>query len=355
MEAIEWIRWGLYHVKEMFPLEVALTLGMRFFALSWVRPRPIVSLPRSGRRASMLLWLGVAGAATVLAVATATSWLSYLHAFPDDSGFDGWWRRPTPLLTAAVVVLVAVPSLRAEPLPAPREGVVSPRRRWWAFASKPLLWSTAAAAFLLFTTSSWQTLIGVSAPHDANLYGSVPESTDLPVYMSMQGGMGYVSGAGWPNHIATLVALAVAVASLVLALGGDANRSLFARAAAADIREERVATARFLVFLVLGGLLLALGAVWAHIGFIGEITVGVHEAGASEDEIIYVGTGYQDVARLTHKGGYVVQGIGAALLLRLTVDTLRAKSALRRLRRADGPDPNTALASPGHAESGTGR
>ena len=319
------------------PMEIALTLGTIFFALSWVRPRRMVSLPSAGRRERTLATAGIAGSFAVLAVATASSWLSYLYACPDDTGFDGWWRRPAPLIAAALIITVVGFALRAEPLPAPGERAISPRRRWWTFVPRAQLWGAVGAISLLTLTSLWQTLIGVSAPDGADMYGSGPASgTDLPIFMTMQGEMGFVAGAGWPNHLAVLVAVGLISTALILTLGSDANRPLHVRSFAAEVCEERVATARMLLWFALGGILLTLGAVWAHTGFIGEIIVGVFEdnGDAGEPERYVVGTGYQDIAFLMHKGGYVVQALGAAVLMRLAVDTWRARRTLRQNRTA---------------------
>lgn len=346
------VRWFL---KLLPPLEVALTLGVIFFALSWIRPRAIVSIPTSGRRASALARLGIIGALAVLAVGTATSWLATIDpvAFTGHTWTraGGWWQRPAPLLASAVVLFTAGIALRREPLPAPGERAISPGRRWWTFTPRAPLWLTAGAAALLLVTSAWQTVIGVALPEGANRYGIGPENTGLPEFMRMQEGMGYVWGAGWPNHLATLIVIAVALAALILALGRDANRPLFARSSAAEVREERETTARILVLLTLGGMLLTLGTVWAHTGFIGTIGVSVYEdtGGQGRPERFVVGTGYRDIAPIMHLGGYVVQGLGAALLLRLTVDTLRARGTLLRMRRAGDPDGSPAAVSPGGA------
>lgn len=328
---------------DLFPVEVALTLGVLFFGLSWIRPRPMVTLPASGRRAPVLTWIGIAGSLAILATATCTSWLATQHPL---EGAGGWWQRPAPLLASAAVIFAATCAVSREPLPAPGERAISPRRSWWDFTPRVPLWCAISTAALLLVTSLWQTLIGVTLPEDANRYGIGPENSGLPEFMPMQGEMGYVWGAGWPNHLATLLTLAIAMTTLVWCLRRDANRPLFARSSAAQVREERVASARLLVLIALGGVLLTLGAVWAHTGFIGTIIVSVFEdtGGQRPPERFIVGTGYREFASQMHLGGYVVQGVGAALLLRLAVDSLRARRALSRVRRLDRPSPASMLA-----------
>lgn len=109
----------------------------------------------------------------------------------------------------------------------------------------------------------------------------------------------------------------------------DTNRPILARSSAASIVADRTATARLLSFIALGGVLLSLGAVWAHVGFLGTMIVGL-EADASGQLTTIVGTGYREIARPMLLAGYAVQGIGAAVLMRLIVDTLRASASLRR-------------------------
>lgn len=336
MDFLGWLRFALGGFFDLIPVETALVLGLILFALSWITPRRLLSLPSSGRRVRVLLWAGIAGPIALVAVATVTSWLA---ATDPITRSGGWWQRPAPLLAAALVVSITALALRAEPLPAPGERAISPRRRWWAFAPRPLLWTTLAVAVALLLTSAWQTAVGVALPAEAKRYGVGPEATGLPEFMSMQGGMGYVWGAGWPNHLATLLALAAATIALILSLGADANRPVFARITAPEVRAERSATARVLVLIALGGALLTLGAVWAHVGFIGEIKVGLEPDAEGQPSVI-IGTGYRDIASLMHRGGYLVQGLGAALMLRLAVDTVRAL-------RAPAPAADTAVSTAG--------
>lgn len=340
----------LRSIFTVFSVEIALTLGVIIFAISLLRWRPIVTLPSRSRRAT-LASLGIIGPLVILVVATITNWLSMTDPLIRTGG---WWQRPAPLLTAALVVAVAALALRSTPLPAPGERAISPRRRWWTFIPRtPLLISIAAATLLLLTTA-WHTVIGVSLPNGANRYGVGPESDGLPGFMRMQGDMGYVWGAGWPNHLATLLALAAAAAAMILALSADANRPVFARATASDVKEERTATARLIALITIGGLLLTLGAVWAHVGFVGEIIVSVFEdnGGQGDPERFVVGTGYRDLASPMHLGGYVVQGLGAAILLRLMFDTARAAWTARKSQQQGEQDP--ALATVQTSEGAAG-
>ena len=85
--------WLVRTFFDIFPVEVALTLGVIFFGLTWIRPRPIVALPVSGRRAPVLFWSGVVGSLAILAAATWTSWLATRNPL---EGTGGWWQRPAP-------------------------------------------------------------------------------------------------------------------------------------------------------------------------------------------------------------------------------------------------------------------
>ncbi|WP_146078534.1 MULTISPECIES: hypothetical protein [unclassified Rathayibacter] len=306
-----------------------VTFGLICFVLSWVYPRRIVSLPTSGRRTSTLTWAGVAGALLVIVVA----FVVHVSTPADTTGFEGWWRRPAPLLVAALVVTVAMFLVRREPLPAPGEAAVAPQRRWNEFASRPLLWVGAVIAALLALTSVWQTVIATSAPADAFFLGNVPEHTTLPIYMPFNANYGYIAGVGWPNYLATLITLVLAVAALVLALRTDANRPLRARSTATSVRPERELTARLFTLLLLGGLITTLGAVWMHAGDIGTIIVGVEGQTTADGNLIYVGSAYRAFAQPLLYAGFLGQGIGIALLLRVATDTLRSAAALRRARR----------------------
>jgi hypothetical protein len=141
----------VHAVQNLLPLEVAITFGMILFALSWVRPRRTVSLPRTGRRTAALAWAGVAGSLLVVVVATAVSAIAATTY--DASGFDGWWRRPAPLFAATLVVAVTAVALRRIPLPAPGERSIVPRRPWHAFSSRTVLWISGITAALLALTT----------------------------------------------------------------------------------------------------------------------------------------------------------------------------------------------------------
>lgn len=323
------------------PLEAAITFGAALFALSWVVPRRIVSLPPSGRRGATLVWAGVAGSVFVVAVATAVSWIA--ASSQDVSGFDGWWRRPAPLVAAAIVVAVAGIALRAVPLPAPGERAIAPRRPWNAFAPRTLVWITGILAGVLALTALWQIAIATTAPEDGTFIGNVPEHTDLPIYMPFNSGFGYIGGVGWPNQLAMLIALACAGAAFVVALRADANRPMLARSSASSIRVERELTARMFTLILFGGLVTTLGAEWMHAGSIGQATVGLDQEWIAEDVSttrVYVGSGYDAFARPMNLLGYFLQAAGVAFLLRLAVDTARAARAAGRARVASsGIDP----------------
>ncbi|WP_146078878.1 MULTISPECIES: hypothetical protein [unclassified Rathayibacter] len=323
---------SLFIPREVYQLLSAVaapaTIGLICFVLSWAYPRRIISLPASGRRASTLTWAGVAGALLVIVVAVVV----HVSTPADTTGFEGWWRRPAPLLVAALVVTVAMLLVRREPLPAPGETAVAPQRRWHEFASRPLLWIGAVTTALLALTSIWQTVIATTAPEDAFFLGNVPEHTTLPIYMPFNANYGYIAGVGWPNYLATLITLALAVAALVLALRTDANRPLRARSTATSVRPERELTARLFTLLLLGGLITTLGAVWMHAGDIGTIIVGVDGQSTASGNLVYVGSAYRAFAQPLLYAGFLGQGIGVALLLRVATDTLRSAAALRRAR-----------------------
>ena len=319
MDVVEWLLFSLRSLLGIFPIEVAATLGLVFFGLSWIRRRPIVTLP-TGRCLKSLVLVGTGGALVVLVIASLTSWLPTLDP---DTNAGGWWQRAVPLFTVILVFVAATPRLMREPAITAGERTITPRRHWWSYAPAALLWATGVLVLLLLLTLVWQIAIGVPLPDGADRYGIGPSTHGAPVYMEIHQGFGYVWGAGWPNHLATLIALILSFLALVLTLNIDANQSVFARTSAIELRQSQLATARILTTILLGGVLLALGAVWAFVGFNGDRAIGV---GIPEDDgtlTFNLGTGYQDFAGVMHWDGYVIQGLGAAVLLRLAVDVWR--------------------------------
>jgi hypothetical protein len=319
-------------IKDFLPSpEVALTLGLILFALSWVRPQRIITLLPTGYRGALLAWAGILGSLLVVLVATVVSAIAVASYAHPTSGFDGWWRRPAPLFAAAVVVAIAAIALRRSPLPAPGERAIAPRRPWNAFVSRALLWISGITAVLLAVTALWQSFIGVSAPKDGPFFGNVPVPTDLPIFMTFNSRYGFVAGAGWPNYLPTLIVLALACVVFVVVLRTDANRPLFARSSAPSLRIERELTARLFTYILLGALITTLGAVWMHAGSIGQGMVGLDQPwDAADAEPVYVGSGYYAIARPTNLLGHLLQAAGVAFLLRLAVDTARAAFTTRR-------------------------
>ncbi|MFJ3392541.1 hypothetical protein [Leifsonia aquatica] len=320
----------LFAIKSLLPLEVAITFGVILFALSWVRPRRIVSFPQVGLRRSILLCAGTAGSCAIALTATVASALNV--AVPHASGFDGWWRRPAPLVVATVAIVTAAVALRRTPLPAPGERAIAPRRAWYTFAPPALLWTAGIVGALTALIAGWQIVIATTAPAAGPFFGNVPDYSTLPLYMSFNGGFGYVAGAGWPNQLATLVALLLAAMVLGTVLRTDANRPLFARASAPSVRPERESTARLLTLLLLAGLTATAGAVLMHVGAVGTSLVGLDASVVSGDASsprVLIDGGYSAVARPMNLAGYLLQGAGVALALRLAVDSVRAARAGR--------------------------
>ncbi|PPI26948.1 hypothetical protein C5D44_06290 [Rathayibacter sp. AY1B5] len=313
----------LLNLVGVLPLEMALTFGLALFALSWLVPRRLVSLPQIRRRRSTLLWAATAGSVLMIVVASVTSGIT--ASTWDSSGYDGWLRRPLPLLVATLVVAIAGFALRRTPLPAPNERAIAPRRSWRAFTPQPLLWIAGIVAAVIVVVALWQISIAVSAPRSGPFFGQVPDYTSLPIYMSFNG-LGYVPGAGWPNHLATLLALVVAGVVLVVSLRAEANRPLAGRSTAPSVTADRESTARLLVLILLAGLITTLGAVLMHVGTSGMSAVGLDEQWVSEDTSITklnITGGYSAIAGRMNLTGYVVQGAGVALALRIAVDALR--------------------------------
>lgn len=317
---------GLYFgVRELLPLEVAITFGLALFAVSWVLPRRIVALPGSGSRRRVVLWCGVGGSLLVVAVATATSALAAAGGGSDLSGFDGWWRRPAPIVAAIVVIVAAGMALRRAPLAAAGSRGIAPRRSWNAFAPRPWLWAAGVSAALIAVTALWQTLIAVSAPPEGPFFGDVARYTTLPIYSHFNGTFGYLAGAGWPNHLATLVVLVAASAVLVWVLAADANRP--EASPGPTLKANREATARLLMLVMCAGLVASLGAVWMHVGSTSTMMVGLDERWVSESVSyprILIEGGFSALSEPMNLTGYVLQGAGVALALRIAVDTLRA-------------------------------
>ncbi|SDH73863.1 hypothetical protein [Agrococcus jejuensis] len=303
-----------------------LVAGIALAGISFVWRRPLVTLPEGARRRRLLVAMGVGGSLVVVATSVVANALTASIGPLDATGYSGWWMRPLALGAAGIVLAVAAAALATEHAPAPGERALLPRRSWLAFASGPALVAVLAVAALLAATIAWQIRIAVDAPEDGAFYGRTGVHVDLPVWMPFTTGQGYVAGVGWPNHLATGVALAAVLALLWALLRGDAARPVPASEPAATTRSTRVATARVLTLVALGGVLATFGAVWAFVGFTGQIVVGV---GDDLQPDVFLGTGYAMLARPMQAAGLAAQALAVAVLMRLAIDTTRAAVARR--------------------------
>ncbi|MBD8610148.1 hypothetical protein IFT77_06585 [Frigoribacterium sp. CFBP 13729] len=320
----------LSDVNKVVPIEMALVVGCALFALSWVRPRRLVTDLHDGPRRRILIWVGALGSITVVAIASATSAIPV--SIVGGTGFEGWWRRPAPLLAATLVLVVASIAMQRLPQPPRGEHAITPHRSWATFAPRPALGLGAAVALVIGATAGWQIAIAGPAPAEGPFFGYVPDYTPLPIYRSFNSGYGYVAGAGWPNHLATLITLAVAIAVLVLVLRHDANRAMPAQVMVPSTAPARQSTARLFTLLVVAGGITTLGALWLHVGSYGTTLVGLDERWVSAEQSfpqLTIDGEYSALARPMKMAGYVLQGAGVALALRLAVDTLRAAYSTR--------------------------
>ncbi|MBK0420790.1 hypothetical protein JD292_01665 [Leucobacter sp. CSA2] len=339
-------------LKEIFPIESALTLGVIFFALSWIVRRPVVTLPQSGQhpshRRSTLALYGIWAPLGILAVTAIANWITLHIQVTAVHWSTGALTRSLPLFAAAASIAILGVLLAREPRPELAARTIGPHRRWWT--NLPIAPGIAAGitAAILGCVALWQSAIGVVPPAGANRYGIGTLTEDTPTYQQMQGGLGYFDGAGWLNHGTTLLALAAAFLAVAIVLGRDARRAVSRTASPSQTLAERRSTARLVGLVALGGLLLTTGVVLAHVGFTGSIIVsatGMSAPGEAGDTF-YAGSDYRAVAELMHRGGYLVQGAGAALLLRIVADTIRVRRAAGARFRRDADDSETTLAAP---------
>lgn len=319
---MDWLISMWYEMKQAFPLENAATFGVVLFALSWLVPRRIITLPSEGIRRTLVLWGGLVGG--ILVAVTATVMSAIRISSTDLSGFDGWWRRPAPLIVATVVVIIMWGVLRREQVPPPGTRAIAPRRSWYVFASVPLLGAAGIVSAVLLLTAMWHSMIGTAAPREGFFLGEVPEHSEQAIYMSFNNGFGFVAGAGWLNHWGTIFAVLVAAIVLILVLRADANVPAYAVNSASSVKHNRSAVAICMQLLLFAGALATLGAVWMHVGTVGGAMVGLEDPTMSPQVPLFITGSYHAVAQPLNLAGYLLQAAGWALALRIAVDAVRA-------------------------------
>lgn len=321
---------GLMHgITDFAPIEVATTIGVALFALSWFWRGSLVPAADAAPRRRLVAWLGLGGAAAVFAAGLTMSILAWRDPFFRWS--EGWWRAAPVIVAALALAALWIAIAKSRDNNAQQgEWAPQPRRSWRAYLSAAPLSLVTSTATLIIATTGWLMLAGKTPPADADLYGFTAPDSALPLYMELSQGYGYIGGAGWPHHLALFVATIVALLVWVGALRADANHRNIADTTALGGRNTRVVVARIATVMLIGALAMSLGALWARIGFIGEFSLTTDTVENADGTFMVTGqisTSYASFAGAMHYFGFLLQGAGAALLMRLFVDSLRALTA----------------------------
>lgn len=305
--------WNPYGLITQTPI----VLGILVLALTFLRPRRWVSLPANSARCGLLTRLGVLGPIFLAAVATISGIL--VAVFPlfthSDRVSGAWFRAVIPFTVVAMLGLTALVLSRERP-PGVGNRAILPRRVWHAFAPRVMLSIMGVLVALYIASEVWQAAVG-SEPRELR---------------SALGGnriLKSVAGApptamGWENHGASILGILLATAMLLWLLRQDASRPIPAHASLTEVKSERIMTARLVCQVTLGGVLLALGMAWLHTWAPTYEYMELQDdamGGKGGDMII---SHYHGLVRVLRTLGWAIQGLGTGLLLRLTVDTLRA-------------------------------
>lgn len=309
--------WSPYALIKSTPL----LLGPIVFALTFVRPRSWVALPRGSARIKLLSRLGSFGSLGLLLVALGCSTLVALFPGLTTSSFvsGAWFRAAAP---CALVVFLGVSSLGLSREPQPEVGrrAILPRRPWHTFTSKPILSIIFVLATLYVASELWQAVAGSEPRELHSIFGGdrlLRNSSGAPP-----------TAMGWENHVASLAGLLLALGLLVWTLSRDASRPVSNRKPFTEVKLERAATAQLICLVSLGGAMLALGTAWIHTWAPATAYVPVTGGLTGEDGDMLM-SHYHGLVAVLRALGWLIQGLGAGLLMRLGLDTMRAGTAAR--------------------------
>lgn len=317
--------WSTYEFVRFTPL----LLGAVVLALTFVRPRGWVRLPVESTRRTLLARFGTLAPLCLIMVATICGVLVALFRGFTWSGYvNGAWFRAAVPLTLVALLGVTLLRLRREPQPTVGERAILPRRPWHGFSPRSLIAIIGVTITLYLATELWQAAVG---PEPRELHNAVGGDRVLKNV-----GGAPPTALGWENHAASLLGILLVVVMLLWLLKYDASRPVPSHAPLAEVASERKMTARLVCQITLGGTLLALGVVWLHTWAPTTEYVEIREgrSGHSGDMIISHFHGLVGVLRAM---GWVFQGLGAGLLLRLLVDTVRSARAARTTHDSTSP------------------
>lgn len=333
-------------IIDFAPIEIATTVGLPLFAMSWFWRRSLVPAQFVAPRARLVAWLGFGGAGAVLVTGIVMSVLAWRDPFFRWS--EGWWRA-APVFVAAIALAALWVAVSRAKSPTLGLNSIAPQRSWRTYLPAGLAGGAVAIAFATVATTCWQMLAGRTPPAGADLYGFTAPDSNLPLYMEVSPGMGYIGGAGWPHHLALTVAVILALVAWACALKADANQGIAADQSLPGGRGTRTVVARIATLVLTGALLMAFGALWARVGFIGEFSLTQSTIEQPDGTLLVnaqVGSSYAAFAAGMKLLGYLCQGIGAALLMRLIVDTARGLRGSKTSGPARGTQtPATAATS----------
>ena len=313
----------------VFFMQTPFLLGIVFFAFTFVRSRSWVTLPAAGSRTRLLTRMGVAGPIALLAVASVCSTIVALFPWLTTVNyFSGAWLRAAVPFTLVAVLGITLLLLSREPKPPVGERAILPRRQWNVFAPPMTFTVVCVIAALYFCSELWQALAGSEPRELHSVFGGERVLKNV--------GGAPPSAMGWENHGASLIGLFLVLVLLVWILAADARRTVSSMRPFAEVKAERAATAQLVTRITLGGVLLALGAVWLNTWAptTGYVPVEGGLTGENGDMLI---SHFHGLVAILRRLGWVAQGLGAAILLRLCFDTLRASKAARSVEFAAGP------------------
>lgn len=302
--------WGITLAQHPLPL------GIIVCALSYIWFRRVIDLPAS--RGITLGRIGVFGPLLILGAAALTGTLTGLSPVATMMGSNGAWFRIAALTATVLVLATSALALAREPLPPVGERALIPHRSWREFAPTAGLTALALVTLLFLATEIWQAT-AEPEPH------ALTDVMDPSRVVRNTGGVP-PTALGWANHGPSLVAVAALVALLVWVLTVDARRPVASQLPSSDVRAERAATAKLLCGIALGGALLGLGAVWLHSWAPSSGVVAVRDPELGAGDLIISET--RGLVCLLGQLGILAQACGTALLLRIAVDTWRARRAL---------------------------
>lgn len=293
--------WHPFIMKTLLP-------GVALFMLSWIFFKPWIGKHLSRSTATLIRDIGLSSSLALLLATLLTGLFEMMWWWQTFDGLYVALERSGTLIATAIILAFVLITLRNSPAEQTAPTVVSPVSSWYRVTPLVLLWSSVGLTVAIASISISQASLPTGQT-ELQILGS-------DEYRNVDPGTVLHGAFEWSTHIPTLISLTCIWVLFVWGL-----QTISARADMSILKRQ--ASGRLLGFLALCGLLLGLAATLIHLWFPAEWVTSIPEPAGNGTAWLYGHHNY-GLIWFANDAGRLLQAVAIAMLLRLSIDSLRA-------------------------------